>query len=95
MKKAVLIVCAALLPLAVFGNVWQASRFARLHDDVDSKARQQAEWLEKNKRLITGIAVLSSPDRIERIARNGLRLERVPAERSQTVEFSKRGDQDG
>ena len=95
MKKVVLLACAALLPVVIFANVWQAARYARLKDEVESKAQVQAQWLEQNKRLITGLAVLSSPDRIEKLARDEFKLERAQPENSRTVEFSKTGDQNG
>jgi cell division protein FtsL len=95
MKKAVLLACAALLPMVIFANVWQAARYARLKDEVESKTQAQAQWLEQNKRLITGLAVLSSPERIEKIARDEFKLEKIQPERSRTVEFSKPGDLNG
>jgi len=57
-----------------FFNVWQSFRFSYLSDEVGFLEKQQKEWLEMNKRVISGIAVLSSPARIEKIARDELGL---------------------
>jgi cell division protein FtsL len=40
----------------------------------------QEEWIESNKRLIAGIAVLSSSERIEHIAKNDLGLQKKAPE---------------
>jgi cell division protein FtsL len=44
---------------------------------MDRLEQVQTEWLESNKRLIAGIAVLSSTERIEHIAVNDLNLRRI------------------
>lgn len=62
------------IPLLLALNAWQANRHAILAAEVRRLESQQRDWLESNKRLIAGIAVLSSSERIERIARDELGL---------------------
>lgn len=57
------------LPLLVFGNVWVAFQGYELEEQVEELQALQAELVERNKRLITGISVLRSPGRIIEEAR--------------------------
>ena len=57
-----------------FLNVWQSYRYESLEREVSAIEREQTRVFEENKRLIAGIALLESPDRIERIARDQLEL---------------------
>jgi cell division protein FtsL len=54
--------------------VWQSTRYTELTWEIEKLETEQEEWLENNKRLIAGIAVLSSSERIENIAKNDLGL---------------------
>lgn len=68
-------------PLWVFLNVWQSYRYERLKNEVAELERQQQEWLEKNRKLETGIEALGTPDRLETIAQRDLGLKRPDPER--------------
>ncbi|MDR1176270.1 MAG: cell division protein FtsL [Treponema sp.] len=68
------------IPLLLALNAWQAERYAELQKDVKKLEASQEEWLESNKRLIAGIAVLSSPERIEHIASHELQFEKIHPE---------------
>jgi cell division protein FtsL len=59
---------------------WQAARYTALERDVNGLETAQEEWVESNKRLIAGIAVLSSSERIESIARHDLNLIKIQPE---------------
>jgi cell division protein FtsL len=74
MKRRTLIVLAAIVPLLLFANAWQVYRHERVESDVRMLEEQQKELLEKNKRLIAAIAVLSSPDRVATLAEEELGL---------------------
>jgi cell division protein FtsL len=56
------------IPLVLGLNVWQSFRYREIERDLGKLEREQEEWVESNKRLIAGIAVLSSSERIARIA---------------------------
>jgi cell division protein FtsL len=80
-KRSLLIYFFVLtVPLLLALSAWQAERFAELQKDVKKLEASQEEWLESNKRLIAGIAVLSSPERIEHIASNELQFEKIQPE---------------
>jgi cell division protein FtsL len=71
---------ALTIPLFLGLNVWQSNRYANLKEEIDRLEQAQADWVESNKRLIAGIAVLSSPERIEHIARDELGLRKIRPE---------------
>jgi len=72
-----LYIAAVTIPLFLGLIVWQSERYYRLKQELDRLEQTQADWVEANKRLITGIAVLSSPQRIEHIAINDLHLRKI------------------
>jgi cell division protein FtsL len=81
MRRIILLYFAALSIPAFLGlGAWQSGRYASLEGELKRLEAAQEEWIESNKRLIAGIAILSSSERIEHIARNDLYLRRVPPE---------------
>ncbi len=74
MKHPFLFFCAVTLPVFLLLNVWQVQRHERLRREVTLLQQEQREWVEKNKRVISGIAVLSSPARITELAQKELGL---------------------
>ncbi|MDR2211035.1 MAG: septum formation initiator family protein [Spirochaetaceae bacterium] len=68
------------VPLLLGLTTWQSSRYGDLEREIAKLEKTQEEWVENNKRLIAGIAFLSSPDRIEHIARNELGLSKKQPE---------------
>jgi cell division protein FtsL len=59
---------ALTLPLFLGISVRQSRKYAALQREVRGLEVIQEEWIESNKRLIAGIALYSSPNRIEHIA---------------------------
>ena len=82
MLKRYLILYLAVITIPFFLGlaVWQSNRYLSLKLELDRLEQTQADWVEANKRLITGIAVLSSPQRIEHIAENDLNLRKIRPE---------------
>jgi len=62
------------IPALLGLSAWQSSRYGDLERELKKLEKTQEEWVENNKRLIAGIIYLSSPDRIEHIARDELGL---------------------
>jgi cell division protein FtsL len=80
MRRIFFYVMVLTMPLFLGLVAWQASRYVSLEREISRLEDAQAEWLESNKRLIAGIAVLSSSERIEFIARRELGLDKIPPE---------------
>jgi hypothetical protein len=75
MRRFLLLYFLALtLPLFLGVSVWQSRKYTTLQREMRSFEVIQEEWIESNKRLIAGIALFSSPDRIEHIAAEELGL---------------------
>ncbi|MDR3123758.1 MAG: cell division protein FtsL [Treponema sp.] len=87
---------ALTLPLFLGVSVWQSRKYAALRREVRRLEVIQEEWIESNKRLIAGIALFSSPDRIEHIAVEELGLtKKQPEEIVQIRIENSRGRIDG
>lgn len=90
MNRKLLLFCAATLPLFLMAVVVQMIQYQDLRREVSSMERQQYEWVEKNKKILAGVTVLRSPQRIETLARADRGLEAVGADRTVKVRFPDR-----
>lgn len=77
MKRLMIILFVATVPALLFLNTWQTFRYDRLRSEVESLEEEQRYWLEENKRLLIGIEVLGSPQRIDELARGRRELEKA------------------
>ncbi|MDR1025129.1 MAG: septum formation initiator family protein [Treponema sp.] len=81
MKRYLLVYFVALVIPALLALVsWQSARYIDLEQKITALESGQEEWVESNNRLIAVIAMLSSSERIERIAQDQLGLSRVGPE---------------
>ena len=72
---------------------WQSVRYTELNKNVRDLEAVQEGWVNNNKKLIAGIAVLSSSARIERIAIQDLRLSKIRPENVTQVRIEGGGEQ--
>jgi cell division protein FtsL len=79
------------IPLFLGLVAWQSSRYVSLEREISRLEDAQVEWLESNKRLIAGISVLSSAERIEYIAQKELELNKIPPEDVLQIRIEGRG----
>ncbi len=77
------------IPLVLFACIWQSSRYTFLENEVVSLDRQQYEVIAVNKRLISGITVLSTPERIERVAMQDLGMRKARPGEIMRIELKK------
>ncbi|MDR3173871.1 MAG: cell division protein FtsL [Treponema sp.] len=78
MKRYLLVYFVALTLPAMLGLVaWQSARYMDLERQSSLLETRQEEWVESNNRLVAVIAMLSSSERIERIAQVQLGLKRI------------------
>jgi len=91
MRQRILIYLAVItIPIFLAINAWQSHRYTALSREISRLEEAQGEWVESNKRLLAGITVLSSPARIERIARTELELRKIKPEN--VLQINVRGD---
>jgi cell division protein FtsL len=79
-RRILLYLMVLAVPAFLGLTVWQSARYADLERELIRMEKTQGEWVEANKRLITGITILSSPDRVERVARDDLGLQKKKPE---------------
>jgi cell division protein FtsL len=92
MRRYVLLYAAVItIPLLLGLNAWQSNRYVSLRQEIGRLEDAQEKWVESNKRLIAGIAVLSSPKRIEFIAVNELGLSKIRPENVLQIKIEKGG----
>jgi hypothetical protein len=63
-----------------FINTRQGFRYQELEREVRGLEQEQKNWVEKNKKVIAALAVLSSPERIRTLAEDTLGLKPLRAE---------------
>jgi cell division protein FtsL len=75
----IIIVClmAAAVPVLLIIDGIQTRRYENLSDEVSGLEKKQEELVEENKKLVTDISLLSSADRIEKIAENDLGMHKA------------------
>jgi cell division protein FtsL len=83
------------IPVSLGILAWNTSRYAALEREVERIEAAQEEWVESNKRLIAGIAVLSSPSRIEKIAKEQLGLSKIRPEDVLQIRIGRKNRIDG
>jgi hypothetical protein len=62
------------IPLFFGALAWQSGRYAKLEKETVNLETTQEDWVAGNRRLIAGIALLSSAERIESIVRDQMGL---------------------
>lgn len=76
-SRFLLCLMAALIPLFLIILGIQANRYTTVSREVSELERKQEAIVEKNKKLISEISVLSSTDRIEKIATEELGMHKA------------------
>ena len=96
MKKMLILFLVLTVPAMVFLGVWQVFTFQNLESEVSSLEARQKDWFEENKRKIIGIEYLSSPRRLDQIAREELNLQKMDPDKVIRIVVPKeRGRVDG
>ena len=72
----VCIIAAAVPSLLILEGI-QARRYENLSDEVSRLERKQEALVEDNKKKVTDISLLSSSDRVEKIAENELGMHKA------------------
>ncbi|MBN2351997.1 MAG: cell division protein FtsL [Spirochaetales bacterium] len=76
-RKLLLILAACTVPVFFFLQVLTSYQYQMLQREVSALESEQKDWFERNKKIIAGISVLRSPERIEKIARDELGLQKI------------------
>ena len=87
-KSAVLLITAFLIPLLFLLNAVQAEKYKKLSAEISELENRQIELVEKNRKLVSDIGILSSSDRIEKIAEEKLGMHKARTEDIVRVEIT-------
>lgn len=85
--KIFTLACALLVPLLFALNAVQADRYMKAQNEIKALEQKQVELVEENKRLITDISLLSSGERIGKIAEEELGMRKAESEEIVRVEM--------
>lgn len=81
---------AVFTPLLLIFEAYEAHKYTKLQEEVEQLEKKQVELVEKNRLLISEISLLSSSDRIEKIAENELGMHRAKTEDIVRVELQRK-----
>ncbi|MCQ2611160.1 MAG: cell division protein FtsL [Treponema sp.] len=76
-KTVVYIVTGVLIPALLILNAMQAQRYHDIEKEVHALEVKQAALVEENKKLITDISILSSAQRIGKVAEEQLGMHKA------------------
>ena len=85
-QRLLTIFVALMIPLAVLVTTWSGLHRHLLAQELRALEHEQTEWLERNKRLLTSIAIYRSPQRIAELAERELGLAPISADLVTIVE---------
>lgn len=90
-KKIFALLLAMMIPVLLFGTVWQSYRYTVLSRDISRLERKQYVLIEENRRIISEISVLSTPERIERVAVEDLLMRKAKTNEIMRISLSEGG----
>lgn len=87
-KKTFVCILALSIPALLCLYAFQAKKYTDLNKELIELEKKQAELIEQNKKLVSDISVLSSADRIEKLAVEELGMHKAEAEDIVRVEMT-------
>ena len=86
--RSLILLLVLSVPLMLFLYALQAKQYTELTKEVKALELKQEKLIEENKKLVSDIAILSSPDRIEKIAVEELGMHKAEKEDIVRVEMT-------
>ena len=77
-----------LIPFMLFMYGFQAKRYSKLNIEIKALEQKQEMLIEENKKIVNEISVLSSADRIEKMAVEELGMHKAQADDIVRVEMT-------
>ena len=91
MRVIVAVLLTLGIPFFLYVGVWQSSRYKALEKSLVDYDREQYRLIEENKRKISGIAILLRNERIEKIAKDSLKMYKASSDRIVRIELDTHG----
>ena len=79
-----------LIPFMLFMYGFQAKRYSKLKIEIKALEQKQEKLIEENKKIVNEISILSSADRIEKMAVEELGMHKAQADDIVRVEIKKK-----
>lgn len=89
MKKILVVLLTICIPLSLVIVVLQSSRYVILEREIRDYNKAQYEIIEENKKKISGISILSRPQRIEKIAIEELKMRKANSPEILRIEITR------
>lgn len=89
-SKIILCVLAFFIPLLLLGYCFQIRRYAELSREISELEIKQERLVEQNKKLVSDISLLSSTDRIEKMAEDELGMHKLKQKILYALKFQER-----
>ena len=77
-----------LIPFMLFMYGFQAKRYSKLKIEIKALEQKQEKLIEENKKIVNEISILSSADRIEKMAVEELGMHKAQADDIVRVEMT-------
>lgn len=77
MKNISAVVITLFIPILLFLVVLQSSKYISVEREIKDYDKEQFKVIEDNKKKISGISILSRPERIEKIAVEELKMRKA------------------
>ncbi|HOF84323.1 MAG TPA: cell division protein FtsL [Treponemataceae bacterium] len=90
-RNACALILSLMIPAILFAMVWQSYRYSQLEREIARIEQQQYEIIDENRRLISGISVLSTPERISSVAVEDLGMRKAETKEILRISISRGG----
>jgi len=87
-KVVLLCILTASISILLFLYAMQAKKYTDLSNEIEELENKQEKLIEENKRLISDISILTSAERIEKIATEELGMHKAESEDIIRVEMT-------
>ena len=77
-----------LIPFMLFMYGFQAKRYSKLKSEIKALEQKQEKMMKENKKIVNEISILSSADRIEKMAVEELGMHKAQADDIVRVEMT-------
>lgn len=88
LKNILTVLIVAAVPALLFLYAWQAKKNTDLLKEISQLERSQEKLIDENKKLVSDISVLTSAERIERLAEDELKMHKAESEDIVRVELT-------
>ncbi len=88
MRKTVILFMLITIPFSAFMTVQQVFKNEQIQKEVRTVTEKQRTLFEKNKQMLTNIAILRSPERIGELAKDVLHLKQLSDKKMTFVEIT-------